>query len=94
MNAYYLQAIKNKVKGEARVVLCTNGNPSTIPEIKRVIMQHYGDKRDIPTNINLLFQMKKSDRTHQFFFHRRKRIGDENEVKRSAEPSTLTPTVR
>lgn len=74
MNAYYVQAIKNKIKGEARVTLCANGNPSTIPEIKRVLMQHYGDRRDIATNLNLLFTLKKGDRSHQKFFNEMKEL--------------------
>lgn len=69
MNAYYVQAIKNKIRGEARITLCANGNPSTIPEIKKVLMQHYGDQRDIATNLNLLFNTKKGDRSHQKFFN-------------------------
>lgn len=69
MNAYYVQAIKNKVKGEARQTLCVNGNPNTIPEIKRVLMQHYGDQRDIATNLNLLFNIKKGEKSHLKFYH-------------------------
>ncbi|XP_062557727.1 uncharacterized protein LOC134222581 [Armigeres subalbatus] len=53
MNAYYIQAIKNKIKGDARQILCVNGNPATIPDIKKVLLQHYGDQRDIATNINI-----------------------------------------
>lgn len=68
MNAYYVQAIKNKIKGEARITLCTNGNPSSIPEIKKVLLQHYGDQRDIATNLNLLFNVRKGDKSHHKFY--------------------------
>lgn len=88
MNAYYVQAIKNKIKGEARVTLCANGNPTSIPEIKRVLLQHYGDQRDIATNLNLLFNIRKGDKTHNKFYMEIKEL--ETRIKSNLQLNPLS----
>lgn len=88
MNAYYVQAIKNKIKGEARITLCANGNPNTIPEIKKVLLQHYGDRRDIATNLNLLFNIKKGDKSHLKFYNETKEL--ETRIKSNLQVNPLT----
>lgn len=90
MNAYYVQAIKNKIKGEARQTLCVNGNPTTIPEIRKVLLQHYGDQKDIATNINLLFNAKKGEKTHQRFYNEIKDL--ESRIKSNLQINPLSST--
>lgn len=90
MNAYYIQAIKNKIKGDARQILCVNGNPATIPDIKKVLLQHYGDQRDIATNINMLFNTRKGDKTHQRFYNEIKDL--ESRIKSNLQLNPLSST--
>lgn len=66
--SHYMRAIKNKIKGDARTILCANGNPNTIPSIKRVLLENYGDQRDLATNLSLLFNMKRGDRNNLKFY--------------------------
>lgn len=45
----YLTAVSNKIEGHAKDVLCTNGNPTTFDEIKRILKAALGDKQDLST---------------------------------------------
>lgn len=45
--AHYMRAIKNKLKGDARTVLCSNGNPNTIHGIKMILIENYGVQRNV-----------------------------------------------
>lgn len=65
---HYMRAIKNKIKNEARTTLCANGNPNTVPLIKQVLLENYGDQRDLATNLSHLFNMKRGDRSHHKFY--------------------------
>lgn len=66
--SHYMRAIKNKIKGEARTILCANGNPSSVPGIRRVLLENYGDQRDLATNLSQLFHMKRGDRNNHKFY--------------------------
>lgn len=74
MSSFHVRAIKNKIKGEARTTLCANGDPDTIPGIKRVMLEHYGDKRDFPTNLSLLFHIRRADKSYAKFFNEIKEL--------------------
>lgn len=52
LSSLYIRAIKNKVKGDARTVLCANGNPNTVDGIKKVLIENYGDEKDFTTNLS------------------------------------------
>lgn len=66
--SHYVRAIKNKIKGDARTTLCANGNPHSIPAIRRVLLDHYGDQRDLATNLSHLFHMKRGDRNNLKYY--------------------------
>lgn len=93
MNAHYVQATKNKVKGEARMTLCANGNPETIPEIKQVLIQHYGDQRDLATNLSHLFHTKRADRSNLKFYSDMKELSSKLEMNLTLNPVTTTALV-
>lgn len=69
LSSLYIRAIKNKVKGEARTLLCANGNPNTIDGIKRILVEHYGDEKDFITNLSTLFHTRKGDKSHTRFYN-------------------------
>lgn len=69
LNSLYIRAIKNKVKGEARTLLCANGNPNTIEGIKKILLEHYGDEKDFTTNLSTLFHVRKGDKSHIKFYN-------------------------
>lgn len=68
-NTHYFRAIKNKLKGDARTIVCANGNPNTILSLKRVLQEHFGDERDFVTNLNFLFHLRKGDKTNTKFYN-------------------------
>lgn len=68
LSSHYVRAIKNKIKGEARTLLCANGNPNTIEGIKRILNESYGDEKDFITNLSTLFRLRKGDKTHARFY--------------------------
>lgn len=45
----YEQCVINKVIGEARDILCSNGNPQTFEEAARVVLSSFGVKNTIAT---------------------------------------------
>lgn len=67
-SAHYFRAIKNKLKGEARAVVCAHGNPSTITQLQNILRENFGDKRDLATNLHSLFHIRKGDRSSQKFY--------------------------
>lgn len=67
-NALYFRAIKNKLRGEARTVVCAHGNPSTIPDLKRILLENFGDQRDFATNLNTLFHLRKGERSNTKYY--------------------------
>lgn len=74
LSSVYVRAIKNKIKGNARAILCANNDPDTIEEIKNILIEQYGDQRDFPTNISGLFQIRKGDKNHLRFFNEIKEL--------------------
>lgn len=87
-NAHYFRAIKNKIKGEARTVICANGNPSTIHELKRVLREHFGDQRDFATNLNSLFHLKKGERSNTKFYNEIKELNTKIKSNLQLHPIT------
>lgn len=67
-NAHYLRAIKNKLKGEARTVVCANGNPETFEKLKEILRENFGDQRDFTTNLNQLFHLRKGERSNHKYY--------------------------
>lgn len=86
MNAIYIRAIKNKIKGDARTTLCVNGNPNTIPSIIKVLKDNYGDQRDFATNLSVLFQIKKGERNHPRYFSEVRELNTKLKINLQTNP--------
>lgn len=50
-----VRAVKNKITGEAKEILISAGNPNRWEEIKEVVMNSYGDRRDLTSHIQFSF---------------------------------------
>lgn len=88
LSSLYIRAIKNKIKGEARTLLCANGNPNTIDGIKKILVEHYGDEQDFTTNLSTLFRMRKGDRTHLRFYNEMKETNTRLKANLQSKPLT------
>lgn len=72
---YYFKAIRRKVTGRARSLLCTNGgNPKTIPQLKNAMLRLFGDSKDLTTNLNSLFHFKKGEKSIQKHYNEMKEL--------------------
>ncbi|XP_065094660.1 uncharacterized protein LOC135715260 [Ochlerotatus camptorhynchus] len=88
LSSLYIRAIKNKVKGEARTLLCANGNPNTIDGIKKILVEHYGDEKDFTTNLSTLFRSRKGDKTHLRFYNEMKETNTKLKANLQSRPLT------
>ncbi|XP_029719893.2 uncharacterized protein LOC115262080 [Aedes albopictus] len=88
ISSMYLRAIKNKVKGDARAILCANGDPDTISEIKQILLEQYGDHRDFATNVSALFNIRRGDKSHLKFYDECKDINTRLKANLSSNPIT------
>lgn len=93
LSSVYLRAIKNKVKGEARAILCANGDPDTIFGIKTVLIEQYGDQKDFATNLSAMFNVKKGDKNHLRFFNEVKELNTKLKANLSSNPLTVREIV-
>lgn len=82
----HVRAIKNKIKGEARTLLCANGNPQTIEGIKKVLLEHYGDEKDFTTNLSTLFHVRKGDKSHTCFYNEVKEMNTKLKANLQSNP--------
>lgn len=88
LDSLYVRAIKNKVKGEARTILCANGNPNTIDGIKKILVEHYGDEKDFTTNLSTLFRTRKGDKGHLRFYNEIKETNTRLKANLQSNPLT------
>lgn len=88
LDSLYIRAIKNRVKGEARTILCANGNPNTIDGIKKILVEHYGDEKDFTTNLSTLFRTKKGDKSHLRFYNEIKETNTRLKANLQSKPLT------
>lgn len=88
LSSLYIRAIKNKIKGEARTLMCANGNPNTISGIKKILIENYGDDKDFITNLSTLFRMRKGDKTHNRFYHEMKEANIKLKANLQSKPLT------
>lgn len=88
-DGHYIRAIKNKIRGEARTILCANGNPKTIAGIKAILLENYGDQKDLTTNLSLLFHLKKGDKTNIRFFNEIKEINTKLKSNLQTKPLSV-----
>jgi hypothetical protein len=90
LDSHYLRAIKNKIKGEARTILCANGNPKTIVGIKKILTENYGDQKDLSTNLTLLFHLKKGEKNNLKFFNDTKELNTRLKSNLHSNPMTTS----
>lgn len=86
LSSTHVRAIKNKIKGEARTLLCANGNPHTIEGIKNVLLEHYGDQKDFTTNLSTLFHIRKGDRSNTCFYNEVKELNTKLKANLQSNP--------
>ncbi|XP_062551054.1 LOW QUALITY PROTEIN: uncharacterized protein LOC134216039 [Armigeres subalbatus] len=88
LSSMYIRAIKNKIRGDARAIVCANGDPDTIVGIKQILLEQYSDRFDFATNVSTLFNIKKSDKSHLKFFNECKEINTRLKSNLNSNPIT------
>jgi hypothetical protein len=63
----YEQCIINKVVGDARDTLCSNGNPQTFEEAANVLLSSFGDRNTIATYQTQIWNMKMTESLHSYY---------------------------
>lgn len=54
----YLATVINKIEGQAKDILCTNGNPKTFDDVRKILIESLGDKQELSTYNCLLWHNK------------------------------------
>lgn len=57
----YVQSILNKISGNAKDALCLAGNPSDFNDVKKVLIEAFGDRQELATYKAQLWSNKQSD---------------------------------
>lgn len=63
-------AVKSKIILDAKEVLIASGNPSEWEDIKQVLQNTYGDKRDLTSHLQSLFYVKQGNKSLQEYFNK------------------------
>lgn len=69
-----IRAVKNKIISNAKEILIVAGNPNTWEEIKEILLNAYGDRRDLTSHIQSLFYIKQGNNTLSEYFNKIKGI--------------------
>lgn len=69
-----MRVVRSKIVGEAREVLIASGNPKEWEEIKEVLLNAFGDKRDITSHIQTLFYVRQGKTSLNDYFQKLKSI--------------------
>lgn len=69
-----VRAIKNKITGDAKEILISAGNPNRWDQIKEIILNSYGDRRDLTSHIQSLFYVTQGKKTLTEFYNQVKKI--------------------
>lgn len=77
-----MRVVKSKIIGEAREVLIASGNPKEWDDIKQILLNSFGDKRDITSHIQSLFYVKQGKLNLNDYYHKVKAI--DTAIKTSA----------
>lgn len=77
-----MRVVRSKIIGEAREVLIAAGNPKEWEDIKKVLLNSFGDKRDITSHIQSLFYIKQGKLPLIEYYHKVKSI--DTAIKSSA----------
>lgn len=62
----YVRAVKNKIVGEAKEILIAVGNPNDWDEIRNVIFNSYGNRRDLTSHTQSLFYVSQRTLTEYY----------------------------
>lgn len=77
-----MRVVRSKIIGEAREVLIASGNPKEWEDIKEILLNSFGDKRDITSHIQSLFIIKQGKLPLIEYYHKLKSI--DTAIKSSA----------
>lgn len=69
-----VRAVKNKIIGEAKEILIAAGNPNDWEQIKEIIINSYGDRRDLTSHIQSLFYISQDRKTIPDYYNKIKTI--------------------
>lgn len=69
-----MRVVRSKIIGEAREVLIVSGNPKEWEDIKEILLNSFGDKRDITSHIQSLFFIKQGKLPLIEYYHKLKSI--------------------
>lgn len=69
-----LRAAKNKITGEAKEILIAAGNPNDWPSIKEILLNSYGDRRDLTSHIQSLFYIRQGKKNLTEYYNKVKAI--------------------
>lgn len=65
----YIQAVKNKVEGKARDILCLAGDPETFLEVKEILIEALGDKQELSYYKSQLWANKQVENMSVHSYH-------------------------
>lgn len=65
----YIQAVKNKVEGKARDILCLAGDPETFLEMKEILIEALGDKQELSYYKSQLWANKQIENMSVHSYH-------------------------
>lgn len=74
MYGQIVRAIKCKIIGDAKEILIAAGNPNDWDQIKDVILNSYGDRRDLTSHIQSLFYVSQGRKTLAEYYNQLKKI--------------------
>ena len=69
-----IRAAKNKIIGEAKEILIAAGNPNDWVSIKEILMNSYGDRRDLTSHIQSLFYVRQGKKNLTEYYNKVKSI--------------------
>lgn len=69
-----IRAIKSKIIGNAKEILIAAGNPNTWEDIKDVLLNAYGDRRDLASHFQSLFYISQGNKTITEYYNTIKSI--------------------
>lgn len=72
--AHIIRAVKGKINGEAKAIVIAAGNPTNWDDIKEVLLNSYGDKRDLTSHIQSLFYTTIGKNSLTEYYNKIKRI--------------------
>lgn len=72
--SHIIRAVKGKITGQAKAIVIAAGNPTNWEEVKEVLLNSYGDKRDLTSHIQSLFYTTIGKNSLTDYYNKIKRI--------------------